>query len=103
MNWIEESKRFKSVENMSDDRIDIVRKKLDFQDPTEIINYQLEKYYSKIYPDAARLVPEMKTTVSEHSLGKVNLNAEEVVRILINIASDEAILSLAFKGWSPYL
>ena len=103
MDWIKESERLKSVQDMTGDRIRTVQRKLDCEDPAKVISATLEKYYAPMDPNRAQITPLLKALLLEHRLDVGELNPDGIATSLINIASDPAILSRAYIGWSPYI
>ena len=100
MDWIKDSKRAND-EMLAQERIAIVKEKLSCTDPTQIISKLLRGHYRH-----DRLIPQLENLVSEHRLQQTKSavnHAEDVVRCLINLASDGAILSRAYTGYRPYL
>ena len=75
-----------------------MKEKLACKDPTEVIAKLLRDYYK-----ISRLIPKLEELVAEHRIQKSKPNPEDVARCLINLASDGAILSRAYKGWKPFI
>ena len=99
MDWIKQKEMLRqqgSITKMASDRIQWVKDKLRCQDPTEILLRMLKSYKSKW---AKAFEPSM----SQHRLPHEDLNPEGVARCLINLATEGALLSKAYWGWSPIL
>ena len=97
IDWIKDSKRVKD-EMLPHERISTVKEKLGCGDPTQIITKLLRGNYKQV-----RLIPRLEELLSEHRIQKSNPNPDDIARCLINLASDGAILSRAYKGWKPFI
>ena len=97
IDWIKDSKRVKD-EMLPHERVSTVKEKLGCGDPTQIITKLLRGNYKQV-----RLIPRLEELLSEHRIQKSNPNPDDIARCLINLASDGAILSRAYKGWKPFI
>ena len=98
MDWIKDSKRANN-KMLPQERIKIVKEKLNCTDPTKILVKLLRGYYKH-----ERLIPQLENLVSDHMIQQTKsaVNSEDVVRCLINLASDGAILARSYTGYRPY-
>ena len=101
--WIKDTERVKgeNFEGLAKHRIQSVKDKLNLQNPCLAIISQLQKYSRhKLVKD--KNVEFLRRLSSQFEQGKV-MDEDRVTSILIELATNEAILSRTYTGWSPHL
>ena len=99
IDWIKETYLIPNMtaQQLVDARMTTVRNKFDCVDPANILQEEIATFYR--YGNIAKL----KKLLNEHESFEKNLDEEMVATCLIDIATDQAILSRAYAMWRPYL
>ena len=106
MDWKKENDKSKiesSVEDFAKDRLEVVKNKLNRHNPVSIINHEMkvsfnnkkireknENFLNSLFPEYSKKDEPLE-------------NQDQVVEILIELASNEGILSRHYSGYNPHL
>ena len=101
--WIKDTERVKgeNFEGLAKHRIQCVKDKLDLQNPCTAIISQLQKY-SRHKLVKEKNIEFLRGLSSQFEQGNT-MDEDRVTSILIELATNEVILSRTYTGWSPHL